>query len=77
MTDLGSTLSFVTPFVGAKFRIKPKLLHMTFVVSMSIRESVISRGVHLGCAVIISCHHTLTDLVELEMVDLDVIMGMD
>ncbi|XP_070004110.1 uncharacterized protein [Nicotiana sylvestris] len=73
----GSTLSYVTLYIAKKFGIEPEKLCEPIEVSTPVGESVIARCIYRGCPV--KVHHRLTaaDLVELEMVDFDVIMGMD
>ncbi|XP_075101689.1 uncharacterized protein LOC142177123 [Nicotiana tabacum] len=73
----GSTLSYVTPYISKKFGIEPKKLCEPFEVSTPIGESVIARHIYRGCPVKVYHHLTVADLVELEMVDFNVIMGMD
>ncbi|XP_070017524.1 uncharacterized protein [Nicotiana sylvestris] len=73
----GSTLSCITPFVARKFGIVPEIISDPFAVSTSVRESIIARFVYRGCAVSVCGRHTSTNLVELEMLDFDAIMGMD
>ena len=77
LIDPGATLSYVTPFVAKKFGIEPKLLREPFAVSTPIGESIIARRVYYGCLVRVCGRDTLANLIELEMVDFDVIMGMD
>lgn len=77
LIDLDSTLSFVTPFISGRFGIEPELLIKLFAVSMLIGESIIARRVYQGCTLIICSRNTFTDLVELELVYFDVIIGMD
>ncbi|XP_059310233.1 uncharacterized protein LOC132061428 [Lycium ferocissimum] len=73
----GSTLSYITPYVSDKFGIKPESLSKPFSVSTPVGEPVIARRIYRQCVVTICGHETLTDLVELEMVDFNAIMGMD
>uniref|UniRef100_A0A1U7Y735 Uncharacterized protein LOC104241801 n=1 Tax=Nicotiana sylvestris TaxID=4096 RepID=A0A1U7Y735_NICSY len=77
LIDPGSTLSYVTPYIAKKFGIEPEKLGEPFEVSTPVGESVIARYIYRGCPV--KVHHRLTvaDLVELEILDFDVIMGMD
>ncbi|WMV33117.1 hypothetical protein MTR67_026502 [Solanum verrucosum] len=77
LIDSGSTLSYVTPLIVEKFKRTPELLVKPFEVSTPIGESIIARRVYHNCIVTICDRDTLADLVELEMVDFDVIMGMD
>ena len=77
LVDPGSTLSYVTPLVTGKFKRTSELLVNPFEVSMPIGESIIARRVYQNCIITIYSRDTMTDLVEMEMVDFDAIMGMD
>ncbi|XP_070057035.1 uncharacterized protein [Nicotiana tomentosiformis] len=77
LIDPGSTLSYVTPFVANKFDIELELVSKPLTVSTPIGDSVIARRVYRGCTVMISSRQTSANLFKLEMVDFDVIMGMD
>ncbi|XP_070034703.1 uncharacterized protein [Nicotiana tomentosiformis] len=81
LIDPGSTLSCITPFVARKFGIVPEILSDPlsdpFVVSTPVGESIIARRVYRGCTMSVFVHQTLADLVELEMLDFDAIMGRD
>ena len=77
LIDPGSTLSYVTPLIAEKFKRTPKLLVKPFEVSTPIGDSIIARRVYRNCIITVCDRDTLADLVELEMVDFDVIMGMD
>ncbi|XP_070039519.1 uncharacterized protein [Nicotiana tomentosiformis] len=72
--DPGSTMSYITPFVVGKV---PELLQQPFEVSMPVGESLVVWRVYRDSDVMIHDHHTLADLNELEMVEFDVIIGMD
>ncbi|XP_070002620.1 uncharacterized protein [Nicotiana sylvestris] len=73
----GSTLSYVSPFVANKFGFEPELISKPLVVSIPIGDSMIARRVYRGCTVMICSCQTSANLFELEIVDFDVIMGMD
>ncbi|XP_075108932.1 uncharacterized protein LOC142180763 [Nicotiana tabacum] len=77
LIDLGSTLSYVTSYIAKKFVIEPEKLCEPFEVSTPVGESVIARYIYKGCPVKVRHRLTVADLVELEMLDFDVIMGMD
>ncbi|XP_049351862.1 uncharacterized protein LOC125816315 [Solanum verrucosum] len=77
LIDPGSTLSYVTPLIAAKFKRTPELLVKPIEVSTPIGESIIVRRVYRKCIVTVCGRNTLADHVELEMVDFDVIIGMD
>src|SRR5688572_31757088 len=60
-----------------RFSVRPELLKDPFHISTPVGESVIARTVYRSCPISIF-HKTIPcDLVELEMVDFDVILGMD
>ncbi|XP_060185837.1 uncharacterized protein LOC132615291 [Lycium barbarum] len=76
LIDSGSTLSYVTPYIAGQFGVKPESIK-PFEVSTPVGEAVIASRVYRNYIVVICDHHTMVDLDELKMVDLDVIMGMD
>ena len=77
LIDPGSTLSYVTPFIAGKLCIVAESLDRPFIVSTPVGESIVPKRVYRGCTIEIIDRQTSVDLVELEMVDFDVIMGMD
>ena len=77
LLDPGATLSFVTPYIAVNFDVSPEILLEPFSVSTPVGDLVIARRVYRNCPVTVSQKVTSADLVELEMVDFDVILGMD
>ncbi|KAH0657865.1 hypothetical protein KY289_026613 [Solanum tuberosum] len=77
LIDPGSTLSYITPLVAGKLKRTPKLLNKPFEVSTPTGESIIARRVYHNCIVTVCDRDILADLIELEMVEFYVIMGMD
>ena len=77
LIDPGGTLSFVTPLVARKFHVKSELLHESYEISTPIGVSIVGRKVYRNCPVCILNKLLHCDLVELNMVDFDVILGMD
>ena len=77
LLDPWTILSFVTPFVAFKFDICPKTLSEPFAVSTLVGDPVIPRRVYGNCTVIISQKVTSTDFIKLEIVDFNVILGID
>ena len=71
------TLSFVTPYIVVQFNVNPETLSEPISVSTPVGDPVIARRVYKNCPVIVSQKVTSADLVELEIVDLDVILGID
>ncbi|XP_070042926.1 uncharacterized protein [Nicotiana tomentosiformis] len=76
LIDPGSTLSYVTPPVASKFGIKPELVK-PFEVYTPVGDLVIAKRVYRGCIIVVHSRYTVADLIELDMVEFDVIMGMD
>ncbi|XP_075077000.1 uncharacterized protein LOC142163770 [Nicotiana tabacum] len=77
LIDLGSSLSYVTPFIASSFGVEPEQLHEPFSVSTPVSDSVTATRVYRNCVVMVCGRATTTDLIKLEVVDFDVIMGMD
>nr|XP_009765345.1 PREDICTED: uncharacterized protein LOC104216908 [Nicotiana sylvestris] len=75
--DWGSTLCYVTLYIAKKFGIEPEKLCKPIEVYTPVGDSIIARCIYRGCPVKVHNRLTAADLVELEMVDFDVIMGMD
>ncbi|KAH0773630.1 hypothetical protein KY290_010767 [Solanum tuberosum] len=77
LLDPGATLSFVTPLVAMKFEILPEELVEPFSVSTPVGDSVVAKRVYRSCPISLSHKVTLVDLIELDMLDFDVILGID
>ncbi|XP_070004741.1 uncharacterized protein [Nicotiana sylvestris] len=77
LIDPGFTLSCITPFVAKKFGIVPEILSDPFAVSIPVRESIIAKHVYQGYTISVCGRQTSADLVKLEILDFDAIMGMD
>ncbi|XP_070039208.1 uncharacterized protein [Nicotiana tomentosiformis] len=75
--DLGSTFSYMTPYFAINLGLEPGKLSEPFLVSTLVGESVRVTRVYRGCIVSVQGRSTEADLIELEMVDFDVIVGMD
>ncbi|XP_070015155.1 uncharacterized protein [Nicotiana sylvestris] len=77
LIDWGSSLSYVTPFIASCFGVEPEQLHESYSVSTPIGDSITTARVYRNCIVIVCGRATTADLIDLEMVNFDVIMGMD
>ena len=77
LLDLGSSLSFISPYVFMNFDIIREQLSEPFSVSTRVGESILIERVYRDCPISASNKSTMTDLVELDMIDFDVILGMD
>ncbi|KAH0710910.1 hypothetical protein KY284_012337 [Solanum tuberosum] len=73
----GATLAFVTPYIAVNFSASPKSLSEPFSVYTPVGDLIIARRVYKNFPVTVSQKVTSADLVELEMVDFDIIPGMD
>ena len=71
-----TTLSFVAPYMVVQLSVSPETLSKPFSVSTPVSDPVIARRVYRNCSLTVSQKGTSADLVELEMVDFDVILGM-
>ena len=74
--DPGDTLSFFTPLVAKKFDILPDILHEPFIVSTLVGKSVVAKRVYRNCPIMFPNRVSYVEL-ELDMLDFDVILGMD
>ena len=77
LLDPGATLSFVTPLVAKCFEILPDFLHEPFIVSTLVGDSVVAKRVYRNCTIMFPNIVTYVELLELDMLDFDVILGMD
>ncbi|KAH0712585.1 hypothetical protein KY289_008544 [Solanum tuberosum] len=77
LLDPGVSLSFVTPYVAMNFDVIPKQLSEPFSVSTPVGEPIIAERVYRDCPISVNHKSTMAYLVELDMVDFDVILGMD
>ena len=77
LLDLEATLSFVTPYVAVQFSVSQETLSEPFPVSTPVGYPVIARRLYGNCPITVSQNVTSANLVELEMVDFDDILGMD
>ena len=74
--DPGSTFSYVSSAFANGLNLHYELLDMPIRVSTPVGESVIVEKVYRSCLVTFVRSNTYVDLVILEMVDFDVILGM-
>ena len=75
--DPGATLSFVTPIVAKKFDILLDILHEHFIVSTPVDKSVVAKRVYRNCPIMFPNIVFYDELVELDMLDFDILLGMD
>ncbi|XP_060172736.1 uncharacterized protein LOC132603619 [Lycium barbarum] len=75
LIDPGSTLSFISPLIADTIGIESEPIE-PFEVATPVGDSVIASQIYRDCSVIICGRCTKADLVELDMIEFDVIMGM-
>ena len=66
----------MTFYVANNFDVLPDKLYEPFCVSKTVRESILDERVYGDCVISINHKDTMADLVELDMVNFDVILGM-
>ena len=71
------TLYVATPFVVKIFYNLPDILNEPFIVTTPVGELVIAKRVYRNCPMMSLNRVTHVELVEHELVDFDVILGMD
>ena len=72
-----ATLSFVTLLVSGKFDVLPDVLVEPFSICTPMGDSIVAKRVYRKYPVMLPNRVTLGDLVELDMFDFDIILGMD
>ena len=77
LLDPSATLSFVTPLVAKMFDILPNILHEPFLVPTLVGKSVLVKRVYRNCPISLPNRVSYVDLVKLDMLDFDIILGMD
>ena len=76
LIDPGSTLSFISLFVVSRIGIESELIE-PFEVATPVGDFVIATRVYKNCSVVIYSRRTVADLVKLNKIEFDIIMGMD
>ena len=77
LLDPGATLYFVIPLIARKFDILPDIPNEPFMVTTPVGELMVENRVYKNFPIMLPNRITQVELVELDMVDLDVILGMD
>ena len=77
LLDPGATLHFFTPLISKKFDILPNISNEPFMVSTPVGESVVAKRVYINFPIMFTNRVTYVKLVEFDMINFDVILGMD
>ncbi|XP_070056725.1 uncharacterized protein [Nicotiana tomentosiformis] len=75
--DLGSTYSYITSYFASYLDISRDSLDIPTYMSTPVGDSIMVDCVYRSCLVIIRGYETRVDLLLLNMVDFDMILGMD
>ena len=77
LSDPRASLSFVTSYVSNQLEILPKKHSELFCASTPMEKSILAERVYRNCPVSINHKNTMADLVEFDMIDFDIILGME
>ena len=77
LLDPGSSLSYVTPLVAVNFKMSLKKISEPFLVSTPIGESVVPKQVYRNFLVTVLHRVIFENLIELDIIDFELILGMD
>ncbi|XP_070036975.1 uncharacterized protein [Nicotiana tomentosiformis] len=77
LIDPGSIHSYVSSYFALRFNRQPELLNDPFLVSTPVGESLLAEYVYRACQIRVEGRDTLADLIVPDMIDFDMLMGMD
>ena len=77
LLDPGTTLPFLIPLVSKQFDVLPNVLIEPFSVTTPVGDYVVAKRVFRSCSISLTNRVTWVDLVDLDMVDSDLILGID
>ncbi|XP_070015729.1 uncharacterized protein [Nicotiana sylvestris] len=77
LIDPGSTHSYVSSYFALMFSRQSELLNDSFLVATLVGESLLAEYVYRACQIRVEGRDTLADLIVLDMIDFDMLMGMD
>ncbi|XP_070021824.1 uncharacterized protein [Nicotiana sylvestris] len=77
LIDPGFTHFYVSSYFALRFSRQPELLNDPFLVATPVGESLLAEYVYRACQIRVEGRDTLADLIVLDMIDFDILMGMD
>ena len=77
LLDPSPIVSFLTPLVSRKFNVLPDVLIEPFSIITPMGDSVVAKRAYISYPIIFPSRVTLVDLVELDILYFNVILGMD
>ena len=75
--DSGATHSFISSFSATMLGRDPSPLSEFLIVATPMGHSLLANSVYKSCEILLEGKSFKADLIELDMVDFDVILGMD
>ncbi|XP_070050829.1 uncharacterized protein [Nicotiana tomentosiformis] len=77
LTNSGSTHSYVSSYIALRLSRQPELLNDPFLAATPVGESLLAEDVYRACQIRVEGRDTLADLIVLDMIDFDMLMGID
>ncbi|XP_070018077.1 uncharacterized protein [Nicotiana sylvestris] len=77
LIDSGFTHSYVSSYFVVRFSRQPELLNDPFLVVSPVGEFLLAEYVYCACQIRVEGRDTLDDLIVLNMIDFDMLVGMD
>ncbi|WMV54710.1 hypothetical protein MTR67_048095 [Solanum verrucosum] len=77
LIDPGSTHSYVSSYFTLRFHRQLEMLNHLFLVSTPVGDSLLVEYEYRDCQIRVEGRDTLANLIVLDMIDFDVLMGMD
>ncbi|XP_070004094.1 uncharacterized protein [Nicotiana sylvestris] len=77
LIDPGSTHSYVSSYFSLRFSRQPELFNNPFLVATPVGESLLAEYVYRACQIRVEGRDTLAELIVLDMIDFEILMGMD
>ncbi|XP_075107193.1 uncharacterized protein LOC142180156 [Nicotiana tabacum] len=77
LIDPGSTHSYVSSYFALRFSRQSELFNNPFLVATPVGESLLAEYVYRACQIRVEGRDTLANLIVLDIIDFDMLMGMD
>jgi len=77
LLDPVSSFSYVTPLIAVNFEMSLEIITKPILVSTPVGYSIVAQKVYKKCPITVLHRVLLDDHIELDMVDFDMILGMD
>ena len=73
----GAKFCFITPLISWNFDVFPNILNEPFMITTAVDELVVSNKVHRNFPIMLPTSSSFVELLEHDIVDFDVILGID